>query len=294
MAECHFEAIGTVWQIDIYDRLSKPQAQGLEGQIKARIEQFDLDYSRFRSDSLVTKISQTAGRYELPEDAHELLGLYRKLYDVSDGKVTPLIGQILSDAGYDARYSFVSQSLTSPQAWDEVMNYDHPTLHIKKPVLLDFGAAGKGYLVDIIGTLIVEAGFSNFCVDAGGDIYYQSMQPGPLRVGLEDPDDPSRVLGVSEINSGSICGSAGNRRKWGQYHHIIDPTNLTSPRTIKAVWVTAATCAIADAMSTALYFVAPEVLAKPFDFEFLIITEGESLLQSADFPAELFLAGGSE
>jgi thiamine biosynthesis lipoprotein len=58
----NFEAIGTKWHIDIYEKLDKTEKSKLFSKIKDRIDLFDKAYSRFRADSLVTKMSLPAGR----------------------------------------------------------------------------------------------------------------------------------------------------------------------------------------------------------------------------------------
>ena len=100
-----FEAIGTQWQIDFDLTLSEVRSAQLLAKIKDRIEVFDKNYSRFRSDSIVTKMSQKAGQYSLPDDAEPLFSLYKKLYDSTNGLFTPLIGQLLVESGYDEKYS---------------------------------------------------------------------------------------------------------------------------------------------------------------------------------------------
>ena len=50
-------------------------------------------------------MARAAGQYHLPDDAKPMFDLYYKLYAATDGKCTPLIGQVLVDAGYDANYS---------------------------------------------------------------------------------------------------------------------------------------------------------------------------------------------
>ena len=146
-----FEAIGTHWKIDIENDLSKEEEVVLLKKIIKRIGEFDVFYSRFREDSLVTKMSKKAGNYVLPPDADKMLSLYRKMFDITDGLVTPLIGQVLVDTGYDARYSLKEKTPTRPKSWDGVIEWKSPTISLREPVLLDFGAGGKGYLVDIVG-----------------------------------------------------------------------------------------------------------------------------------------------
>ena len=108
-----------------------------------------------------------------------------------------------------------------------------------------------------------------------------------LRVGLEDPNDASKVVGVAHLVDQSICGSSGNRRAWADFHHIIDPFSLASPRHVLAVWTVAATTMLADAMSTCLFFVPPERL-REFAFDYVIIHADRTVSRSPGFPGEVF------
>jgi thiamine biosynthesis lipoprotein len=282
-----FEAIGTSWVIEIYQDLDPRVEKVLLDQITAFIANFDKNYSRFRSDSLVTKMSKATGTYTLPEDAQPMLDLYKQLYEMSNGSVTPLIGQVLSDAGYDADYSFQTSELASPPGWAAALDYTFPKLTIKQPVLLDFGALGKGYLVDLLARLLEKRGYQSFCINAGGDIYCQNTEA-PLQIGLEHPDDPTLAIGVASIDGQSLCGSAGNRRAWGPFHHIMDPHSLLSASHLKAVWATAPTTMLADAMTTALYFVLPATLKKHYTFEYALLKNDYSLEYSSGFPGKFF------
>jgi thiamine biosynthesis lipoprotein len=284
----NFQAIGTKWHIDIYKELDEAEKSDLFSKIKNRIDIFDKTYSRFRADSLVTKMSRESGTFTLPADAEAMFSLYRNLYLRTNGLVTPLIGNLISDAGYDAEYSLKQKKkLEKPPAWDEAIEYKHPTLLIKKPVLLDFGAAGKGYLVDLIGKVLEENGISEYCIDAGGDILHKGTTP--IRIGLEDPEDTKKVVGVNILANGSICGSAGNRRKWGDFTHIINPKTLASPTNIVAVWVVADTALLADALVTCLFFVPASKLSVAYKFEYVIVYSDRSLEKSANFQGEIFV-----
>jgi FAD:protein FMN transferase len=283
-----FQAIGTGWKIDIKKELSSEEEALLLKEIMDRISVFDIAYSRFREDSLVTKMSKEAGEFVLPEDADKMLTLYKKMFEVTDGLVTPLIGQVLVDAGYDAKYSLVERTLTKPRLWSEIMEWNNPKLILKQPALLDFGAGGKGYLVDIVSEILEKHGIRSYCVDASGDMRYRSEEGEVLRVGLEHPEKTDEVIGVAKIISQSICGSAGNRRKWGNYHHIINPETLSSPKDILAVWTTASNTLLCDLLTTALFFTPPEKLSEYFDFDYFIMYADYSVNKSVGFEVELF------
>ncbi|MEK9155080.1 MAG: FAD:protein FMN transferase [Patescibacteria group bacterium] len=281
-----FEAIGTRWQIDIHDVLDSVQEADFLTTIRARIDVFDVTYSRFRDDSWVTMIAQAAGTYPLPADAQPLFALYEEMYRRTHGAMTPLIGQVLVDAGYDAAYSLHAGSLTSPRSWDDVIALTNKTITLHEPALLDFGAAGKGYCIDLIGSLLEEQGIHDYVIDAGGDIRCRGTRP--LRIGLENPMDAKQIVGVTRIQQQSICGSAGNRRAWGSFHHIIDPFSLASPRHIFATWVIADTTLLADALATALWFVPASSLVEHYPFSSVILYADGRCEVSSNFPGELF------
>jgi thiamine biosynthesis lipoprotein len=280
-----FEAIGTHWQID----LGSQDVARIETCLQAvagLIEDFDKTFSRFRADSLVTRIAQQAGTFELGVHARALLSLYAEMYELTDGAMTPMVGQVLSDAGYDATYSLKEKALTVAESWPSTVTVIGSTITTHNPVLLDFGAAGKGYLVDLIARIITSHGFTDYTVNAGGDIAHGGQTP--LRVGLEHPGDPTSIIGTAELSGRSLCGSATNRRRWGRFHHVIDPRSLTSPENISAIWVIADTALLADGLTTALFFTGAEKLETKFNFEYVILDHAHRAKISAHWPGALF------
>ena len=289
-----FDAIGTKWSIEIFDTVTESAAAEINAAIQKRIAEFDKQYSRFRDDSLVARMAKDAGTYQLQADAKPLLDLYRKLYELTAGAVTPLIGRTMEAAGYDADYSLKPGTVVAPPAWDDVLEYDFPYLTLRQPVLLDFGAAGKGYLADIVGTVIARFGVENYYIDAGGDIVHHTSTGQAVDIALEDPTDPEAAIGIAHLSSGSLCGSSGSRRNWGKFHHIIHPVTLKSPTDIAAVWAAAGSGLLADGLTTALYFADPGALLEHLDFEYAVVGADMSLRRSDGFPADFFTSHESE
>ncbi|MDB5254740.1 MAG: ApbE-like protein thiamine biosynthesis lipoprotein [Candidatus Nomurabacteria bacterium] len=284
MSEASFKAIGTHWHIQF-----SPDNESLIQTIKDRIELFEQNYSRFRGDSFVGQIAQQEGSYKLPDDAEKMLGLYRKLYAISNGKVTPLIGSVLVDAGYDKDYSLTPKEIIhKAEIWDDVMEYNPPFLTTKKPLQLDFGGLGKGYIVDIVADMLRDHNIIDFTINAGGDIAYSTIKQEVFRVGLEDPENNTKIVGIADLVNKSIAGSSGNRRTWANHHHIIDPDSTESPRHIAALWVVADTTLFADGLATALFFVEPDVLLQHFSFEYVIVYSDRSVKKSEGFVGEVY------
>lgn len=281
-----FDAIGTGWVIDIYDDVVK--GENLENEVLQIISKFSKVFSRFDPTSEVSKASASSYIISIPNQYKKLINLYFDLYKLTYGKFTPLIGNLLEDAGYNKDYSLKSGTLRAVLKWEEVIFWNNKELEIKTPVTLDFGAAGKGFLVDLIGKFLESEGIINYCIDAGGDILYRTTTDTKLKVGLENPDNSSQAIGICTIKNQSICGSSGNRRKWDKYNHIFDPDKLESVEKIKAVWVISDEAYIADGLSTALFLKDPETFKSVYNFEYLIIYKDNQFKKSINFPGEVF------
>jgi thiamine biosynthesis lipoprotein len=279
-----FEGIGTQWEISTPVPLNGP----VRARLLERVERFDAEWSRFRSDSRVSALARRPGCYEFPEEAQRLGSLYRTLYGITDGAMTPLIGASLERLGYDAGYSLKpSGSPLAAPAWDEVLDWAGTTITTTAPVVLDIGAAGKGLLVDLLAEELVAVGLVAFVVDASGDLLARG--PLPTEVALEHPYNPAQAIGIVPLAGQSLCASASNRRAWGDgLHHVLDGTTGQPVGTAVATWALADTTMLADALATALFFVPGDQLQEEFDFSWLTVFSDGSAAHSAAFEGTLF------
>lgn len=280
-----FDAIGTHWSIETPDDL----ALDIKTKITVCITDFDEVYSRFRDDSLVARIAKRSGNYTFPEDSIDLIDLYRRFYDLTNGAMTPLVGDTLEALGYDKQYSLQPKARKDVLDWDNVMQWEAATVDVRTPLTLDFGAIGKGYLVDKIAAILKENSITEHVIDASGDILHRG--PRQLVIGLENPHDPTMVVGTAVIQNASLCGSAVNRRKWGDgLHHVIDGRTGSPTNDIIATWAIAPTTALADGLATALFFVEDVKTLRPLgSFDFVRMYANGRIEHSESFVGELFI-----
>lgn len=278
-----FDAIGTKWSIETPTAL----ADNTRSSITDLIERFDTTYSRFRDDSWVSQIAERAGEYILPDGSEPLVELYQQLYEATDGAVTPLVGDTLAGLGYDKHYSLQQKDDTLVPKWQNVISFEGNKLVTRQPVTLDFGAAGKGYLVDIVAEYLESEGIKEYIIDASGDIRQRGSAP--QVIGLENPHDPTAVVGTMTIQNASLCASATNRRHWGKgLHHVIDGRTSKPTNDIIATWVSASSTAVADGLATALFFVHADRL-KQWDFHYVRLYANGKIEHSDGFVGELFI-----
>lgn len=257
--------------------------------ILERVDRFDRDWSRFRDDSLITRISRTPGRHKLPADAAPLMDWYRELYEGTGGRVSPLVGRTLESLGYDAAYRLTPLAeLASVPPWDDAVAWDGEFLETARPVLLDVGAAGKGYLVDLVAGVLAALDVGTFVVDASGDLVARGETSEV--VALEHPLDASKAIGVVPLRDGALAASASNRRAWGDgLHHVIDAVTGLPTSGVIATWALAPDTLHADGLATALFFDPAPNLLQSHDVSYVRMFADGRVEASPSFPGELFL-----
>ncbi len=132
---------------------------------------------------------------------------------------------------------------------------------------IDLSSVAKGAAVDAAAERLLQLGFTNFLVNAGGEIRVSSSGEKIWNVGIQTPKENVAVEDiiendVLEIKNGAIATS-GNYRNYfkkgtNTYSHIINPkSGVPVKSAVLSVTVTAPTCAEADAWATAFFTMPP-------------------------------------
>lgn len=285
MASWRFEAIGTHWEIETTDALP----DSVRAAVTAQIESFDRDWSRFRADSGVVRLGREGGSFA-SADARPMLDAYRELSAATDGAANPLVADSLDALGYGADYSLVAgDPVPAPDAWERDLSWTDGEVRASVPALLDVGALGKGRLVDLVMAVLARVP-GDLVVDAGGDI---RVRGAGVRIGLEHPYDPTKAIGMVEVQDEALCASAINRRAWGSgLHHVLDARTGQPVRTWAATWTWASEAMTADAVATALFFDGGVEIAASWGVEWVRMSTDGRVQRSPGCPAEMFLASG--
>ena len=181
--------------------------------IRAFVDEYERTLSRFRSDSILAAMAGAAhgGSFDFPDWCEPLFDLYERLCEATDDAIDPCVGAALARLGYGPDLAFETGTSDSQRIWVAHPTWRHDverhgtTLVTARPVHLDFGACGKGYLVDLIAAMLtqqttVRPGYApDFVIDAGGDILAHTSPP--ITVALEDPHDTSRAVGIAHIEA---------------------------------------------------------------------------------------------
>lgn len=295
MSEYTFEATGTVWNITFYD--DEDGLDDMYSECRLIISDFEKKYSRFLDGSLISSLKFKVGEFEVGEEFVEILRIYFHAYKVSNGKFTPLIGEVLENLGYDKNYSFEPKRellRKLPDLNQAIEILDSTRIKINTPISFDFGGVGKGFLIDKVSKFLQTQNIGRFCVDGGGDMFYSNglksiAKKSSLRIGLEHPSAKNEVIGVLDLGLNfSVSSSSNNKRKWLEYGHIVDPEHINSSEKILSSWIVSNSASIADLVSTLTFLVDFDNLKDEFSFEYFVLKNNFSYEISKDFDAELF------
>ncbi|MCW9054627.1 MAG: FAD:protein FMN transferase [Candidatus Pacebacteria bacterium] len=290
MKEFSFKGIGTRWNISIDDTGSTEEA---EQEILALVGTFEKRFSRFLPDSEVNAFRYALpGVYEVSEEFLVLLTRADELRVLTGGAYDPAVGPLLEGAGYDASYRMQPddsvEKFTLPE-WEITQG----SLCIDGPTGFDFGGIGKGYCIDRVSDLLKDLGFKYFIVEAGGDMYGTSKENDePWKIAIEYPGKEDTAAGVVPLKDGAVAVSDSFRRRWGRWHHIVDPTKKSPVEDVIGAAVVAPSAWNADCMTSALFLSNEEMYAsaaEKYDAAYLVFRSDGVSVVSKSWPGELFV-----
>jgi FAD:protein FMN transferase len=233
-------------------------AQAAIGEVR-RIEQA---YTRYRPDSIVSRINAAAGTgqaIEVDAETAHLLAFAAQLHAASDGRFDITSG-VLRRA-----WDFRQPRLPEPAAlaallpligWGMVA-WDGRSIALPKAGMeLDFGGFGKEYAADRAHSVLASSGVSSGYVNLGGDIRVLGPQAGgrPWRFAIRHPRAEGQAVAHIELGDGALATSGDYERfidvEGRRYCHILDARCGWPVTAWQSVSVVAPVCVAAGALST--------------------------------------------
>jgi len=216
--------------------------------------------SRFEASSEVTRLSHTVGRaVEVSPMLFTLVQFSLEVARLSGGAFDPTLGYTLEQRGFNRNYRTGRVVTTSvapgpPATYEDVLlDPVQQTVTLRVPLMLDLGAVAKGCAIDLAAKELDV--FSNYTVEAGGDIYVggHNLNDRPWQVGIRHPRRPGELIEHLAVTDIAVCtsGDYERPRPTGQGHHLVDPATQQSPTGVASATVIAPTAMVADSLSTA-------------------------------------------
>jgi thiamine biosynthesis lipoprotein len=231
--------------------------------VAAEARRIEAKFSRYRTDSVVSRINRCEGDVEVDDETTRLLDYSGKLFELSGGKFDVTSGVLRrawtfdgSDRVPDDR---VVESALQHVGWKRVRWHDG-RIALEPGMEIDFGGIGKEYAVDASSLLVARAFPALSClVNFGGDLAVSVPRKdgASWRVGIEEVrgESGADTRGIIRLGRGGLATSGDARRfllKDGvRYSHILAPqTGWPVRGAPRSVTVAAGTCTDAGMLAT--------------------------------------------
>jgi len=230
----------------------------------ADVQRIEAKYSRYRDDSLLSRINRAAGVQSvgIDDETRALLDYADRCHALSQGRFDVTSGvyrrawdfrrdppQVPASAEIDALRELVG--------WHQVERTARSVFLRKRGMQLDFGGIGKEYAADRAATILQQHGIAHALVNLGGDVRAIGAQAGgaPWRIGIRHPRDPEpAVIASVGVADGAIATSGDYERFFEidgrRYCHIIDALTGMPVSAWQAVTVAAPLAIVAGSCST--------------------------------------------
>jgi thiamine biosynthesis lipoprotein len=226
------------------------------------VHRIEAKYSRYRADSIVSRINAAAGHgvmIEVDEETASLLDFAGQLHALSDGLFDITSGVLRRAWDFRAGRlpeAAMLQSLLPLMGWSQVAWQDR-RIHLPRVGMeLDFGGFGKEYAADRAMAALAAAGQRHGFVNLGGDIRVLGPRAdgSAWHFGIQHPRQTEGTIAGVDMVEGALASSGDYERFFEQggkrYCHILDPRTGWPVSSWASVSVTAPACVAAGALST--------------------------------------------
>ncbi len=270
--------MGTTYTVKLVGR-PWSATESLKKNIDRRLEELNRIFSPYLAESEISRFNRFAVAGEavsVSADFRRVFEVAAQVYAWSRGAFDPTVGPLVDLWGFGrgpARRSppaeeeiaawraAIGLTRISPRGEDGLVKED-PRL------TLDFSAIAKGYGVDEVARLLRGAGWRDFLVEIGGEVYASGRRPdgSPWRIGIARPESrarPEEVHRVVALSDAALATSGDYRQffvfEGRRYSHVIDPaTGRPVANGVVSATVLAPDCTTADALATAVMVLGAE------------------------------------
>lgn len=250
---------------------------GLQEQIDSVFVAYNLELSAWEPDSKLNAFNASEVGIDLEGTQHWFpnLEIAQRIYEETDGAYDPTVAPLMHFWGFgtaehrvSADYDPVEVGALLQRVGMNLISLEGTFLRKEPGTELDFNASAKGYGVDLVSRLLMDAGRPDHLIDIGGEFRAGGTKYGrDWRVAIRLPDeDRGKVAsaGTLPLANGRGIATSGNYLDYYKvggktFSHTVNPkTGLTERNRLLSASVLAPDCATADAYATACMVVGPE------------------------------------
>ena len=255
-----FKAMASACELVIADQNAQV-AQAMAQAAINEVQRIEAKYSRYRADSVISRINAAAGQEPVScdEETRSLLDHADALYKASDTLFDISSGVLRRAWDFHLGRLPSQEELTRLRrliGWDRV---ERGSDHVRLPdagMELDFGGFGKEYAADRAGDILADMGLRHGYVNLAGDMRVLGPKPEgqAWMIGIQHPRDKNRLLATLPMTQGALATSGDYERYFERdgkrYCHVLDPRSGQPVTHWRSVSVVAPLAVVAGNCST--------------------------------------------
>ncbi len=278
---------GTYWKLVSTEYIPDKLQKSIEDEL-ARI---DYIASNYKKSSEISKINEALISINIPisSEMYFILSFAESLNNITDGFYDVTLGSLVIEKGFGPPSAMVANTVPiSKKRYDFISNN---TIIKNDNFQFDLSSIAKGYAVDAISQLLIDANRNNYLIDIGGEIVINGSKHGsPWVIGIQNPSSNQNQSIKEIIRAGflAIATSGEYRNKKindnGEIvSHTFNPTTQLSikDKSYSVTVVSEKSSMIADAWATALNALGPERgidLANEQDIAVMYIMQEQNII----------------
>ena len=268
---------GTYVKILVYDKDKEKALVAIEKALE-EIARIDKRYNSKVENSIIYNLNNKEfenGKKSVSfdEEGAFLLSKVKEIHHLTNKKYDVTISPLMSLWGFGEIGVAARKSLPTKEEIGEAVNkidfgkvtFDKDVISLEAPVAdIDTGSFLKGYAIEKGAEVLKKEGIESAFVTSISSLSTLGAKPdGKLwRIGIQNPDVPSELIGVLELTNESI-GISGNYQTYVEidgkrYHHILDKETGFPVEDKKMVVVVCKDGLLADIYSTGFYLMKIE------------------------------------
>jgi len=257
-----FDAMGSPNELQIWHD-DERRARMLADTAIADVRRIEAKYSRYRGDSVTSRINGAAGGTAVAIDAetYALLGYADRCHRLSAGRFDITSGVLRHAWGFRCSPPRLPDetevaAVTALIDWPSVEWSPRSVRLPRRGMEIDFGGIGKEYAADRMATICHDSGAPHTLANLGGDVRAAGPQPdgSPWRVGISHPRQADAIMATVEIDGGAVATSGDYQRFFDldgrRYCHIIDARSGRPVTHWQSISVLAPLCVLAGSCAT--------------------------------------------
>jgi thiamine biosynthesis lipoprotein len=229
------------------------------------VHRIEVKFSRYRADSILSRINAAAGQaagVACDEETWSLLEYADAIYRASDGLfdiTSGVLRRVWDFKGARVPSEAALAEVRQLIGWSTVERTVDQKRQVRLPrtgMELDFGGFGKEYAADRAAAILLQHGVQHGYVNLGGDmrVLGPKLDGQPWMIGIQHPRDKGVLMATIPIEQGGLATSGDYARFFEcdgrRYCHILDPLSGQPVRHWRSISVIAPFAVIAGNCTT--------------------------------------------